>query len=399
MAGEIVNYPLVINPFNFEDIEAILRTVRGGQFTMGPQVSLFEKSFAERTGSKFAVMANSGSSANLIAASAFLYRNRNAIQRGAEVLVPAIAWSTTWSPLQQAGFKIKILDVNPDTLNVDVDTYIEAITTETKMIVAVSILGNPVDLARLRRECDEKNIILLEDNCESIGATVEGRQCGSFGHIGTFSFFYSHHISTIEGGMAVTDDEELYHILLSLRAHGWTREVPNDQFIRTKKLDEVRQQYNFALPGYNVRPMEISGALGLSQLKRLDSIVELRRKNAALFADIMQPLETYFSFQKEKYGKSSWFSFPIILRHGDETVRNALFLHLASDGVESRMVTGGCLTLHPMLKYFDVVPYKKPVVAENIHHCGLFVANHADNMQPRFELLKDSLQRFIGDHA
>jgi CDP-4-dehydro-6-deoxyglucose reductase, E1 len=394
-----MNYPLVLNPFNSEEIETIIETIRGGQLTMGPEVSLFEKEFAIHTGSRFAVMTNSGSSANLIAAYAFLYRQHQPLLRGAEVLVPAIAWATTWSPLQQLGLKLKILDVNSDTLNVDVDTYLEAITPETKMIVAVSILGNPVDLARLRQICDDKKIILFEDNCESIGATVQGRQCGSFGHIGTFSFFYSHHISTIEGGMAVTDDEELYHILLSLRAHGWTREIPNNQFIGTKKLDEVRQQYNFALPGFNVRPLEISGAVGRKQLKRLNSLVEARRKNARLFTETMKSLEKYFSFQKEDVGNSSWFSFPIILRHGDMNTRNALFLHLANDGIESRMVTGGCLTLHPMIKYFDIIPYKPPAVAESIHQRGLFVANHAIEMGQQFDTLKKSLTRFIGAHG
>jgi CDP-6-deoxy-D-xylo-4-hexulose-3-dehydrase len=387
-------YPLVTNPFDESDISVIIDSFKSGQYTMGPKVRDFEKAFADKVGSRYAVMVNSGSSANLIATFAFFYKQKNSLRRGDEVLVPAIGWATTWSPLQQAGLQLKVIDVDPRTLNVDFDSYITAVTEKTKMIVTVSILGNPVELDRLRKFCTEKEIILLEDNCESIGASVGGKQCGTFGDIGTYSFFYSHHISTVEGGIAVTDDEELYHILLSLRAHGWVRDIPNNKFVSEKLESEIRQQYNFVFPGFNVRPMEFSGALGLAQLKKLDNNVKIRRKNASQFQKIMQKHSELFSFQEEVYGESSWFAFPIVIKNGSAALRDKLFLHLADRGIESRMITGGCLTRHPMKRYFDFVTYPVPVEAEKIHDGGVFVANHAVDMTLMFGALDEALASF-----
>ena len=384
-------YPLVMNPFDDADIKTLIETIKSGQFTMGPQVKEFESQFAKKCGSRFAVMVNSGSSANLIATFAMLYKKLNPLTQNCEVLVPAIGWSTTWAPLQQAGFRVKIVDVNPETLNVDVDSYRRAMTENTRMIVTVSILGNPLDFTALKKLCAEKNVILFEDNCESIGATVNEKFCGSFGDVGTFSFFYSHHISTIEGGMVVTDDEETYHILLSLRAHGWTRELPQAE-------NELRQNYNFVLPGFNVRPIEMSGALGLSQLKKLDKIVEKRRSNALLFSTMMKKHETRFAIQLEKFGRSSWYAFPIILKQGGESRRNRLLQHLQQHGIEARMVTGGCLTLHPMRKFFNIVSAEPPLQAERIHNAGLFVANHAADMTTMLGALDKALGEFKDDH-
>lgn len=388
-----MNYPLVISPFDQDDISIMMDTIRSGQFTMGPKVREFESAFAQQAGSRFAVMTNSGSSANLIAAFALLYRKKNPIPRGSEVLVPAIGWSTTWAPLQQAGFRLKIVDINPETLNVDVEAYAQAITPETRMIVTVSVLGNPLEFESLRRICDEKDIFLFEDNCESIGATVNGKWCGTFGDLGTFSFFYSHHISTIEGGMVVTDDEELYHLLLSLRAHGWTREIPEQTSVEGKLKNELREHYNFIVPGFNVRPMEISGAVGLNQLRKLDRCIELRRHNAALFQNMMRS-HPMFSIQHERHGQSSWYSFPVILNTGTTEDRDRLFFHLHTRKIESRMITGGCLTLHPMKKYFDLIPSPPPQQAERIHNTGLFVANHAADMTSMLDALDRALAEF-----
>lgn len=392
-------YPLVHNPFDAADLEVMINSIKSGQFTMGPKVKEFEVAFAKKIGSRFAVMVNSGSSANLIAAFGLPYKTNSQIGPGSEVLVPGIGWSTTWSPLHQAGYKLKVIDVNPETLNVDFESYRDAITENTKMIVTVSVLGNPLEFTKLKKLCVEKNIILFEDNCESIGASVENKACGTFGDIGTFSFFYSHHISTIEGGMTVTDDEELYHILLSLRAHGWTREIPATSFIGGKKADELRENYNFIFPGFNVRPLEMSGALGLSQLGKLDGLVKKRRENAKLFSTLMKKHDQTFSIQIEKSGLSSWYSFPIILKSGNSLERDRLLVHLKNNGIEARMITGGCLTLHPMRKYFNFVSYKSPIEAERIHNCGLFVANHAVDMTKMFEALDIALTSFKAENA
>ena len=176
---------------------------------------------------KYSLMTNSGSSANLLAIASLFYRKKNPLKRGDEVIVPSIAWATTYAPLQQYGLKLKILDVDFDTLNVSPQTLSKAITNKTKLVVAVSILGNPCKLDQFKKICDQKKVILIEDNCESLAAKIKNKYTGTFGILNTMSFFYSHHISTIEGGMVSTNDKEIYNILLSLRAHGWTRDQIN----------------------------------------------------------------------------------------------------------------------------------------------------------------------------
>lgn len=390
----MIRYPLVSSPFDQIDIDIMLNTIRAGQLTMGSAVKNFETAFAKKIGSKFAVMTNSGSSANLIAAFAYRYTLAQTLNIGDEVIVPAIGWATTWAPLQQAGYKLKVVDVDPETLNVSFDSYLAAITDETKMIVTVSILGNPLEFGRLSSLCKEKNIILFEDTCESIGSQINGQYCGTFGHVGTFSFFYTHHISTMEGGMVVTDDPELYHVLLSLRAHGWVRDLPQKSSLATETEIENKNHYCFALPGFNVRPLEISGAVGLNQLKKLDDNIKVRRANALEFNQRMMRFKNRYSFQTEKYGESSWYSFTIVIKNGTVQSRDALMNHFLQLGIESRMITGGCLTLHPMKKYFSFSDFERPVIAEQIHNSGLFVANHASDMASMFDVLEKALDTF-----
>jgi CDP-6-deoxy-D-xylo-4-hexulose-3-dehydrase len=184
-------------------------------FSMGKEVFTFEEQFAKYTGSKHCVMVNSGSSANLIMIGAMFYKKNNPWKIGDEVLVPAVSWPTTYYPLYQYGLKIKFIDIDLETLNFDLNALEKAITPKTKGILAVNLLGNPNDFDRIQSMIKGRDIVLLEDNCESLGATFKGKQAGTFGDMGTFSFFFSHHISTMEGGMVVTDDEELHQILVA----------------------------------------------------------------------------------------------------------------------------------------------------------------------------------------
>ncbi|HRY16561.1 MAG TPA: aminotransferase class I/II-fold pyridoxal phosphate-dependent enzyme, partial [Candidatus Competibacteraceae bacterium] len=258
-----MKFELSWNTFGAEEIVALHRTIDSGRFTMGPQVAAFEAAFAEHFGVRHALMASSGSAANLLAVAALCYRQEHPLQRGDEVIVPAIGWATTYAPLQQYGLRLRFVDVELDTLNLDVAQLEKALTPRTRMLVAVSILGNPAALDLMRAFCNHHNLIFLEDNCESPGAELNGRYAGTFGDLGTFSFFFSHHISTMEGGMLVTDDAELYQLACSLRAHGWTRDLPQPNQICEKRADDFFEAYRFILPGYNLRPLEFGGAVGL----------------------------------------------------------------------------------------------------------------------------------------
>src|SRR4029077_7728966 len=253
----------------------------------------------------YAVMVNSGSSANLVSVAALFYKKQRPLQRGDEVIVPAIAWATTYHPLQQFGLKLKIVDVALDTLNMDTHQLEAAIGPCTRAIVGVSILGNPAALDVMRRFADERSLYFIEDNCESMDAELGGRKAGTFGHLSTFSTFFSHHISTMEGGMVTTDDRELYELVKSMRAHGWIRDLPEDSMIYDRRDDDFYEAYRFILPGYNVRPLEMSGAIGKEQLKKLSAMTQGRRKNWLLFQKLFGG-DNRFIVQREN-GKSSAF--------------------------------------------------------------------------------------------
>ena len=188
-----------------------------------------------------------------------------------------------------------------------------ALTPRTRMVVAVSILGNPAPLDRIRAFCDAHDLILFEDNCESLGASLNGRLCGTFGDINTFSTFYSHHISTMEGGLLVTNETEIDHLARAIRNHGWARDVPADSVVNQgQQLDDpFFEAYRFVVPGYNVRPLELAGAVGIEQLKKLDDMLAVRRRNAAHFVQLFKD-DPRFIIQREN-GSSSWFSFTMIL--------------------------------------------------------------------------------------
>ena len=384
-------YPLSSNSWGEEEALVFQRILEKGRFTMGESVNKFESSFADKIGIQNATMVSSGSMANLVGLSALFYKKNNPLKRGDEVIVPAVSWATTYYPLQQYGLKLKFLDVELDTLNMDVSRLEEALTSKTRMVVAVSILGNPCALNILREFCDKHGLYLFEDNCESMGAILNGKPCGTFGDIATFSTFFSHHISTMEGGIIVTKDKEIYHLTKSLRAHGWTRDIPSGTSAYEKGDDDFHEAYRFILPGYNARPLELSGALGVEQLKKLDSLLDIRRQNARVFVDLFAGDER-FIIQKEN-GSSSWFSFTIVLNPKFSIKRSQVINALRDAEIEFRMITGGCFLRHDVIRYFDYETVGDIVNANIIHDRGFFVGNHPMNLKPQIKKLKDVLDR------
>jgi CDP-6-deoxy-D-xylo-4-hexulose-3-dehydrase len=259
------------------------------------------------------------------------------------------------------------------------------------MVMAVSILGNPAALDVIRSFCEDHDLILFEDNCESMGAELNGKLTGTFGKIGTFSSFFSHHISTIEGGMVVTDDNELYQLLRSMRAHGWTRDLPYDCDIYEKREDDFFEAYRFILPGYNVRPLELSGAIGIEQLKKLDAFIDIRRRNAELFVELFGGDER-FIIQREN-GKSSWFSFTLILNPDLALDRGELMAAMKRHDIQFRIITGGCFLRHDVVKYFDYGTVGEIVNANIAHDRGFFVGNHPRDIRREIEHLRQVLAK------
>ena len=381
-------FPLASNTWDGAEEAAIQAVVDSGMYTMGPKVAAYEKAFADYFGSQYSVMVNSGSSANLLMIASLFYTKQPYLQPGDEVVVPAVSWSTTYFPLQQYGLKVVFVDVDIDTLNMDLNKLEAAITPRTKAIFAVNLLGNTNDYGSIKQLIDGKGISLLEDNCESMGATYNAKQCGTHGLMGSYSSFFSHHMATMEGGCIVTDDEELYHVLLCLRAHGWTRNLPKINRVTGKKSDDpFEESFKFALPGYNLRPIEMSGAIGIEQLKKLPSFVEQRQKNGKYFQTLFHN-HPYLAIQKE-IGTSSWFGFALIVKPDAPFTRTQLVHAFKQNGIECRPIVTGNFLTNSVMQYFDYRVAGDVSNAEYIDTEGLFVGNHQYDLSLQLDALLD----------
>ncbi len=384
-------YELAVSNWGEEERAAIAAVVESDRFTMGPKVAAFEENFAAYLGCKYGVMVNSGSSANLVAVASLFFKGDSPLKPGDEAIVPALSWSTTYHPLQQYGLKLKFVDIELDSLNMDCSKLEAALTSKTRLIVGVSILGNPAALDAMRDFADANGLYFFEDNCESLDAELNGRKTGTFGDMGTHSFFFSHHIATMEGGMAVTDDEELCHLMRSLRAHGWTRDVPEGSAIYEPRDEDFFEAYRFILPGYNLRPVEMSGAIGLEQLKKLPAMTAARRKNLALFQEMFAG-DDRFIIQREN-GQSSSFCFPIVLNPACNPNRARVFAALEEADIGYRIITGGSFPKHDAINHFDFEISGGVENANTAHDFGFFVGNHPFDLTPQIERVRDVLDQ------
>jgi len=385
----MTSYPLATSTWDEKELAAIQSVIDKDMYTMGDSVAQFEHDFSAFIGRKYSVMVSSGSAANLIATAALFFTQKTLLKRGDEVIVPAVSWSTTYFPLQQYGLKLKFVDIDLDTLNYDLNALEEAISNQTRMIVAVNLLGNPNDFDVIEDMIRNRNILLFEDNCESMGAEYKDKQTGTFGIVSTFSTFFSHHMATMEGGFVTTDDEELYHILLSIRAHGWTRNLPKENHISNKSDDWFEESFRFVLPGYNVRPVEMSGAIGIEQLKKLPDFLNQRRKNAALFVGLFSNHDD-FLIQKD-VDCSSWFGFSLIIKPSSKLCRFDIIQKLKDNAIDCRPIVTGNFTRNEVMKYFDYEIHGKLNNANYLHDCGFFVGNSQVDLTDEIHLLYKTL--------
>ena len=386
----VSNYPLATSTWDDKELAAIESVIKKDIYTMGESVAEFEKDFANFLDKKYCVMVSSGSTANLIATAALFYTKNPKLKKGDEVIVPAVSWSTTYFPLQQYGLKLKFVDIDLETLNYDLNALESAITEDTKMIMVVNLLGNPNDFDAINAMIKNKDIFILEDNCESMGAEYKGKQTGTFGVMGTFSTFFSHHMATMEGGFVTTDDKELYHILLSMRAHGWTRNLPKENKICKKSDDWFEESFRFVLPGYNVRPVEMSGAIGIEQLKKLPSFLEQRRKNAKLFVKLFEN-HPDFMIQKD-IDKSSWFGFSLIIKPTSKLKRSDVIEKLEKNNIDCRPIVTGNFIRNEVMKFFDYEIYDILKNADYLHENGFFVGNSQVDLSKEIIYLKEVLE-------
>ena len=370
-------YPLLENAFSNSDLAVAKKVLDTKVITMSKITEKFEKYFAKKMKTKYALMVNSGSSANLLAAFASKnpYRKLRVKQKD-EALIPALCWSTSMWPLYQIGLKIKFLDVNPKTLNVDINEYIKNITSKTKLIMAVHVLGMSGEIDKLRSICKRKKIILIEDTCESLGAKFKKKNLGTFGDFGTFSFYYSHQITSGEGGMVVCNNKNDYNILYSLRAHGWTRNLKIKN-LKTK-LDKKFIFYN---EGFNLRPTDIAASIALNQFKRLSLFKKQRENNRNKIIKYLKKDKNwnnqYLFQQYQKNSDPSWFGLPMLLNEKLIKKKKKILNFLDSRGIETRPIISGNFLNQPAIKKFKLnFNQKKCFGAEEIEKKGFFIGLH-----------------------
>lgn len=380
-----MKYSLAESTFDEAEMDAIQSVLGSGQFTMGVKVANAESDFAQYFGSKYSIMVNSGSSANLIAVAVLRLMLEAKGARGREVIVPAVSWSTTFSPLYHLGFKLRFVDVSDDDWNLTVDGIEKAITEETVAIFAVNLLGAPADLSGISALADKYGIYLIEDNCESMGASIDERYAGSFGLMGTFSTFFSHHICTLEGGFVVTDNDDVNKLLRMVRAHGWERDL--DDFNDT----DFYAPFRFVVPGFNVRPTEISGALASVQLGKLEHFIANRSRNAKKFLEVISKFE--WLIPQKVSGVSSWFGFGMVL-DGDNGIRDRFALHLRTHGIQNRPIVAGNFLRQPTIKFFEYSVSEDIQVADRLMDNGIFIGNHHYAIDDKLNYFEDVIKQF-----
>ena len=307
--------PLAIPSYGYEEIIEVVDSLISSQITMGKKVKQFENEFAKYIGTKYAIMVNSGSSANLLALSILSNpKLENPIKPGDEIIVPAVCWSTTISPIVQIGAIPVVVDVELDSFNIDQTKIKESISSKTKAIMPVHLLGRPCNMDAIIKIANSNELYVLEDSCEAHGAEFKDRKVGSFGDLSTFSFYVSHHITTIEGGMICTNSETYYELAKTLRAHGWIREISNKDEFQTNYPD-IDSRFLFANLGFNFRPTEIQGSFGIHQIKKIEKFIKIREHNTNYWNSRLEPHSDYFIIpSKDPNTRTTWFAYPITLR-------------------------------------------------------------------------------------
>jgi CDP-6-deoxy-D-xylo-4-hexulose-3-dehydrase len=382
--------------FAAEEINAALDVLLSTRVTMGPKVRSFEKSFSHMHGHLDGVTSNSGSSANLLALAALcnpIYSQK--LNPGDEVIVPALSWSTTVWPLVQHGLVPVVVDIDPKTFNIDPRQILEAITSKTKAVMLVHVYGNPCEMDQILDICEKNNLLLIEDCCEALGARYKERYVGTFGEVGTFSFYFSHHITMLEGGITVSESQEILELMRMLRAHGWTREL-EDKDSYQRQYPDYDKRFLFVNHGYNLRITELQAAMGLIQLQKLKSFIETRRGITKYWNNALSKWGDYFNFQSETKGaESSVFGFPLIIRDGAPFSRAEITSHLNSCGIETRPIICGNIAAQPAMNMFEHRVVGDLRNANKIMRDGFSFGNHQHISKEAMDYLVASVDEFM----
>lgn len=384
-------YPLAEPTYNADEVVNSLNSMTAYSTTMWDKVKKFEKMFGEKYGGE-AIMVNSGSSADLLISFGLSQKSGGPLPVGSEILVPSVTWPTHLWSLIMAGFKVKLIDIDPKTLNFDVNDLEQSITNDTKAIFLVHLLGNMGNMGKLIEICKQKNLILLEDCCEALGSKYNQSYSGTFGLASSFSFFFSHHLVTMEGGMVLTKDREFADRCRLLRAHGWARNIAPQSI---DPLSDVYSQYKFVTWGFNVRPTEIQAGFGIEQLKKIDGFQISRDQNADILNSCILKNNRFLETMKiASEVKCSWFAFPIIIKKEAPFSREDFVEYLEMNGIETRPIVAGNLAKQPATKYFPEITYNSLVGADFIHEQGLYIGIHPNSNKKNVEKVSKIIDNF-----
>ena len=388
LIGKRYKYDLLENGFSNEDISIGKKVLNSKRITMASYTRKFELVFARKLGAKYALMVNSGSSANLLAT--FAAGNplkKNHLNRGDEVLIPALCWSTSIWPLVQFGLKPVLVDIDIQTLNINIEDLIKKITKKTKAIMLINVLGISSDLFKIKKIANKYKLIIIEDNCESLGSRLKNKYLGTFGDYGSYSFYYSHQITSGEGGMITCNKKEDYDILFALRSHGWlggTRHYKRslksyNQY--AKQNPQLDPRYIFINSGFNLRPTDIQAAIAHNQFNRLDKLKKFRNINRNLLINkITKSKKWNNQFQFISIPKDidpSWMGLPILLSDRFKNKKKKFMTILDKMGIETRPIISGNFANQPAAKLYNLC--KKNEKFENsqkVQDLGFLIGLH-----------------------
>jgi CDP-6-deoxy-D-xylo-4-hexulose-3-dehydrase len=369
-------YPLIENPFSDDDIIKGINVLKSKQLTLSKETKNFEKEFTIKLKSKYSLMVNSGSSANLLALQCLInpYR-KNRLMKGDEIIIPTLCWSTSLWPIVQSNLKPVFVDINPNTLNIDEQQLEKKITHKTKAILLVNVLGNSCDMNKIMKIKKKYNLILIEDNCESLGSKYKNKYLGTYGDFSSFSFYSSHQISSGEGGMICCKDKNDYNIIKSLRSHGWSRgtSFENEIYKKNKFLDK---RFIFFNSGYNLRPTEVSAAIGHNQFKRMDKLIKIRNFNRKKIINSLlnnSYLKNKIDFYYEnKFVNPSWFglSIKILIKNFN---KKKIIKKLENNGIETRPIISGNFADQPAAKLYGISLNQKFPNTDKVYNSSFFI--------------------------
>lgn len=366
-------YPLSLPTYGTDEILEALDSMCSFRTSMGEKTQRFERQYAKYQDCAEAVMVNSGSSADLLLGLLLTNPIHPLVNKGDEVIVPVVTWATQIWSMMMTGLKVKLVDVNPRTLNVDLDDLEASISERTRVLFLVHLMGNPCDMDRIQEIAHKHHLLIIEDCCEAMGATWDGKKVGNFGLGGTFSFFFSHHIITMEGGMIAVNDEIVAEHLRIFRAHGWARNVDAARYKLHQHAD-IDPRYAFVNWGVNVRPTEVQAAFGIHQIEKAGVLAARREHLFSKFAAFLSKRTANLSTpQVEAKASPSWLALPLMVRKDAPFSRTEITSYLESAGVETRPIVAGNLARHAVADRFPEFRTRDFKGADEIHQRGFYI--------------------------